>query len=43
MKDKTTLQISKATLENLDKSKLQYEAKAKRRMTYDEYIQELIK
>jgi len=41
--DPTTVQLEKATLVILNKKKLQFEAKLGRRMTVDEYIQELLK
>jgi len=43
MKDVTTIQISKSTLEYINKKKLQYEAKLGKRLTLEEYIKGLLK
>ena len=39
----TTIQVTKSTLADLNKKKLQYEAKLGRRVSMDEYLQELAK
>ena len=43
MADLTTIQVSKDTLADLNKKKLQHEAKIGKRISVDEYIQELLK
>lgn len=43
MNEVTTIQVSKDTLADLNKKKLQHEAKIGKRMTIDDYIQELLK
>ena len=43
MKEPTTIQVSKDTLESLNRKKLQFEAKLGKRISVDEYIKELIK
>lgn len=43
MTEVTTIQVSKDTLSDLNKKKLQHEAKIGRRISVDEYIQELLK
>ena len=43
MTEVTTIQVSKDTLAGLNKKKLQYEAKLGKRISVDEYIQELLK
>lgn len=43
MNDVTTIQVSKDTLADLNKKKLQHEAKLGKRISVDEYIQELLK
>ena len=40
MTEVTTIQVSKDTLADLNKKKLQYEAKIGRRVSMDEYLQE---
>ena len=43
MTDITTIQVSKETLADLNKKKLQHEAKLGKRISIDDYIQELLK
>ena len=43
MKDLTTIQVLKSTLLILNKKKLQFEARLGKRMSIDDYIQELLK
>ena len=43
MGELTTIQVSKETLSDLNKKKLQHEAKLGKRISVDEYIQELLK
>ena len=43
MTEVTTIQVSKDTLADLNKKKLQFEAKLGKRISVDEYIQELLK
>jgi len=43
MKDITTIQISKDTLADLNRKKLNHEAKIGKRISMDEYIQELVR
>lgn len=43
MKEITTIQISKDTLANLNRKKLNHEAKIGKRISVDDYIKELIK
>lgn len=43
MAEVTTIQITKETLADLNKKKLQHEAKIGKRISVDEYIQELLK
>ena len=43
MTEVTTIQVSKDTLADLNKKKLQHEAKLGNRISVDEYIQELLR
>ena len=43
MTEVTTIQVSKETLADLNRKKLQYEAKLGKRISMDEYLQELAK
>ena len=43
MTEVTTIQVSKETLADLNKKKLQFEAKLGKRISIDDYIQELLK